>query len=106
MPENVQCASFFLIWSSQHSQCVKKDANFLCYKNCSSRWGAKRNKTYLQHGLSYVSDNLMGSLQTEREDEVRMFNFENLVLITYINNVILYRNKMAVCSKSYIKKVK
>jgi len=45
----------------------------------------------------------MGSLQTEREDEVRMFNFENFVIIMCINKVILYRNEMAVCSKNYIK---
>ena len=45
----------------------------------------------------------MGSLQTEIEDEFRMFNFENFVLIAYINKVIPYRNEMAVCGKNYIK---
>jgi len=45
----------------------------------------------------------MGSLQTEKEEEVRMFNFENFTLITHINKIILYKNEMVVCSKNYIK---
>jgi hypothetical protein len=83
MPENVQCVSFFsdFIIATLTTVC-QGGRRISLLSNFNSRWGVKRNTPYLQHGFEYVSDNLMGSLQTEREDEFQTFSFENFLLIT------------------------